>query len=102
MMDRMNHYNILQKKITSTLNDLKNLTSYEYYPMNKLVGCKLIFLCATMSRMNEIGWNEVTDLEKIILLIDLVTLQAIDLGKREDTLEMVLQVTICILYTIKN
>ena len=94
MMDRMNHHNILQKKFNSTLNDLKNLTSYEYYPMNELVGCKSIFLCATMSRINETGWNAVTDLEKIILLIDLVTLEYIDLGKREDTLEMVLQVTI--------
>ena len=94
MMDRMNLHNILQKKITRTLNDLKNLTSYEYYPMNTLVGCKSIFLCATMSRMKETGWNAVTDLEKIILLIDLATLEAIDLGKRDDTLEMVLQVTI--------
>ena len=94
MIDRMNYYNSLQTKTTRKLNVLKNLTNYELY--SKFYGnCKSNFLCKTMSRINSSFLEEqklVTDMDRITLLIDLVTLEAIDLGKREDSLEMVLQV----------
>lgn len=100
MMERMNQYNTLQTKMTRKLNDLKNLTSHELYePEVCNEYCedqyceKSLFLCPTMLAFNKRGWDSVTDVNQIILLIDLVTLEAIDLGKREDTLEMVLQVT---------
>ena len=88
----MNHYNSLQTKMTRKLNNLKNLTSYDLY---ELFHCKSKFLCETMSQINETVWRYVSEQDKIILLIDLVTLEAIDFGKREDTLEMVLQVINC-------
>ena len=100
MMKRMNQYNTLQTKMTIKLNDLKNLTSHELYEpevcneyCEKQYCIKSLFLCPTMLAFNKRGWDTVTDVNQIILLIDLVTLEAIDLGKREDTLEMVLQVT---------
>ena len=91
MMDRMKHYSTLESKVNLKVNDLKNLTSHELY---KLDNCKSHFLCHTMSRINESYLlDPVTDLDRINLLIELVTLEAIDLRKTEDTLEMVLQVT---------
>ena len=96
MMDRMIYYNSLQTKMTRKLNAFKNLTNYMLYP--EFYGnCKSNFLCRTLSKMNSSFLNEqkqVTDLDQIIVLIDLVTLEAIDLGKREESLEMVLQVNI--------
>ena len=89
MMDRMKDNNTLVSKMNMKLTEAKNLTSYELYQENS---CNSYFLCETMSKINETGFKQVTNLDRIILLIDLVTLEAIDLGKREDTLEMVLQV----------
>ena len=94
MMDRMNYYNSLQTKMTRKLNVLKNLTNYELYPED-FQDCKSNFLCYTITKISSSVVFEqkmVTDLDRLILLIDLVTLEAIDLGKREDSLEMVLQV----------
>lgn len=65
------------------LNRTKHLTDLGN---DKQDGCKTNFIC------DKISIDRLSDTLKMTLIADLVTLEAIDHGNRENALEMVLQV----------
>ena len=84
MTDRMNHYETLDTKVNNKINEIKHLTNY-----NSTKTCNYDKLCFAIENFNG---TRTTDLFKIYLLIDLVIVDAIDQGKQQEALEIVLEV----------
>ena len=80
----MNNYKTLDTKVNNKIDKLKHLAIY-----NSTKQCRYEFLCGTIKTWNT-SWK--TDLDRISLLIDLVIVEAIDQGKQQDALELVLKV----------
>ena len=82
----MNHYKKLDTRVNNKINALEHLHLY-----NRTELCDVYFLCHTIKYFNA---SFTTDLDKISLLLDLVIVEAIDQGKQQDALELVLEVKI--------
>ena len=82
----MKHYETLDTKVNNKINEVKHLTNY-----NSTEPCSHEFLCLSIEQFYG---NGITDLDKIYLFIDLALVEAIDQGKQQDALELVLEVKI--------
>ena len=83
MADRMNHYETLDTKVNNKINKVKHLTNY-----NSTEPCGKGILCIAIKQVNDTQ----STLNKITLFIDLIIVEAIDQGKQQDVLELVLEV----------
>ena len=80
----MNNYKTLDTKVNNKINAIEHLTLYNSSDL-----CSNSFLCGSIRTLNDTWTN---DLDRISLLIDLVIVEAIDQGKQQDALELVLKV----------
>ena len=91
MTDRMHHYETLDNKVFNKLKKVEHLTNY-----NSTEVCyQKAFLCQKVTYFNA---TFTTDLDRMSLLIDLIIAEAIDQGKQQDVLELVLEVKKLITY----
>ena len=90
----MNHYETLDTKVTDKINKVKHLTNYNSTKpeaFSSFEKCTDVLSCSTIKLFND---TLTTELDKISLFIDLVIVEAIDQGKQQDVLELVLEVKI--------
>ena len=86
MTDRMNNYKTLYAKVNNKINTMEHLTLYNSSDL-----CVNSFLCGSIQSLNA-TWKTDLVLDRISFLIDLVIVEAIDQGKQENALELVLKV----------
>ena len=89
MNERMTYHNSHTSKVQNKLADVKHLISNEELYGDEY-SCKANFLCIKIFQLQ--AENIKYDSQLISLMVDLVTLEAIHLGKQDETMEMVLQV----------